>query len=218
MNIYIMNKNIIIYILLFVIFILSYKYYKLYIYTLKFENEQDNITDIIYPFNFLFNKKNKNSNYKDKKKNNDKEENKTNLNIEKEKDKEKRTNCYLIDSDDDNIYNKNNIYNDNTYEELFNDNFVEILQDNFVEILQDNFVEILQDKNLENINNICIIEDDDDKKVLYDDCNVTFNKTEDKNEEELTIIKNEDNDIKINIQYLEKKIKPLKNIKFKNLN
>ena len=74
-----MNKNILIYILLFIVFILSYKYYKLYNYTIKLDsNNKDEFNNVIFPFNFLFNK-NKISNYKDKKKIVE-----TNLNVEKD--------------------------------------------------------------------------------------------------------------------------------------
>ena len=213
-----MNKNILIYILLFIVFILSYKYYKLYNYTLKLDNNtnKDDFNTVIFPFNYLFNK-NKISNYKDKKKIIDKDEIKTNLNVEKDK----RNNCYLIDSDDDDIYIYKN-YNENTYDDLFNNNFTILINKD--------------DNNINNINNLTFNKDDNNINILTfekNDNSLIFKKDTDdinsltfeKNDNSL-IFKKDDNEnenekinnIKINIQYLEKQIKPLKNIKFKNLN
>ena len=226
-----MNKNILIYILLFIIFLLSYKYYKLYNYTIKLDNNKDEFNNVIFPFNFLLNK-NKISNHKDKKKIVE-----TNLNVEKDK----KTNCYLIDSDDDDIY-INKIYNENTYEELFNNNFTILVNDE---------VKNKDDSNINNINNLTFEKDDniinnltfekDDNNINIltyekDDNNInilTFEKNDnninslifEKNDNSLIFEKDNNliedekiNNIKINIQYLEKQIKPLKNIKFKNLN
>ena len=54
-----MNKNIYIILLLILLFIIVYKYYNLYIYTLNIDNNLIQLNNIIFPFNFLFNKLNK---------------------------------------------------------------------------------------------------------------------------------------------------------------